>query len=399
MIGAAIAFRLLALFSIPNLSDDYFRFIWDGRLLAHDTNPFMQLPADYMEAPEEASRLGLSQELYEGLNSPNYFTIYPPVNQAVFWLAASIAPNSINGSILLMKLMLFLAELGTIYLLIQLLNHWKLPRETLVFYALNPLVIVELVGNLHFEALMIFFLLLSIWLLTKGKWKISTIPYALAICSKLLPIMLLPFMLRRLGFKQTIIYGLLVAVVCMLCFLPIFKWETFTHLFDSVSLYFQKFEFNASIYYIVRWLGFQIKGYNIIQTAGKYLALTTVLGILLLVFFEYQPKWKTLPAAMLWAFMLYFSMASIVHPWYATTLVALATLSNWRFPLIWTFLLPITYFTYRSTAYEENLWLVAIEYIILAAWMLWEVSNMDFNKFKTKLTPYSFKKTEPILRE
>src|SRR5688572_18821679 len=39
-IYAAICFRCLLLFSIPNLSEDVYRFIWDGRLLAAGHHPF-----------------------------------------------------------------------------------------------------------------------------------------------------------------------------------------------------------------------------------------------------------------------------------------------------------------------------------------------------------------------
>ena len=201
----------------------------------------------------------------------------------------------------------------------------------------------------------------------------------------------MPLLLRRLGLKKTILYGLLVFSITILCFIPIFDWETFIHLRESVALYFQKFEFNASIYYVVRWIGFQVKGYNIIGTAGKYLAATTVFGILLITFGERKPSWENIAAAMMGAFTIYFSMASIVHPWYATTFIALATLSNWRYPLIWTILLPLTYFTYITTSYVENLWLVAIEYVILLFWIIWEVSKMDLFKIQTKWLPNSLK--------
>lgn len=395
MLLAAVGFRVLALFSMPELSDDYARFVWDGKLLVAGESPFLQLPSEYMDQPARAQALGLTPELYQALNSPHYFTIYPPVNQAVFWLGVSLSPDSTYGAVLWMKLMLLLAELGTLWLLLRLLAIWKYPKEWVALYALNPLVVVELVGNLHFEALMIFFLLASVYLFEQTRWRWAALPFVGAICSKLLPIMLLPLLLRRLGWRRALGFGGLVAGGTLLCFLSVLDVETFAHLLDSVSLYFQKFEFNASIYYLVRWVGFQVKGYNIIQTAGTYLAAITVLGILLLTVLERRPRWPSLPAAMLGAFTIYFALASIVHPWYITTLVALATLSPWRYPVIWSALLPLTYVTYRDDTYTELLGLVAVEYLLVLAWMMWEgKKRLDLQKKRTNDPPHPLMNTD-----
>ena len=40
ILGAAIGIRVLMLFFIPNLSDDIYRFIWDGNLFKMGVNPF-----------------------------------------------------------------------------------------------------------------------------------------------------------------------------------------------------------------------------------------------------------------------------------------------------------------------------------------------------------------------
>src|SRR5579884_948487 len=82
---AAVVFRAVLLFALPNLSDDFYRFIWDGRLLAHGVNPFSHLPSYYASQNNtDISIFGLSRELFDKLNSPNYFTIYPPVCQYIF---------------------------------------------------------------------------------------------------------------------------------------------------------------------------------------------------------------------------------------------------------------------------------------------------------------------------
>ncbi|MEZ4848050.1 MAG: hypothetical protein R3B93_05385 [Bacteroidia bacterium] len=102
-----IFFRLIVFFALPNLSDDFYRFIWDGRLLSHGVNPFAQLPSEYMLNPDQALRLGLNTELYQGLNSPNYFTIYPPVLQGIFYLSSVLFLKVYWRQFWLMKLFVY----------------------------------------------------------------------------------------------------------------------------------------------------------------------------------------------------------------------------------------------------------------------------------------------------
>lgn len=369
---AAIGLRLIAMWALPALSDDYFRFVWDGRLLAQGINPFLELPAVYMENPENAVGMGLTAYLFEGMNSPRYYTVYPPVLQAVFWLAAQLSPESVYGAVLAMKFFVLIAEVGTIWLMLRLLKMNNLSPQLAALYALNPFLIVELCGNLHFEAFMIFFLLLSVWLLMREKWLLASLPFALAIASKLLPIMLLPLLLRRLGLVRTAQFSFLILVLTGMLFLPLYSPEALSHLLASVRLYYESFEFNASFYYLIRWAGYEMTGYNIIQYAGRCLAIAKVVGILLIVWLEPRPTLQNLPRGMMWAFVLYFALASIVHPWYITTILALSIFTRYRFALIWMLVLPLSYFTYRTTAYEENLLLVTLAYLLVYGGMVWE---------------------------
>ena len=351
LIIAGLSFRLIALFALPQLSDDYFRFVWDGRLLSQGINPFLQLPSELMASPEEAASLGLTEELYEGLNSKNYFTIYPPILQGIFSLGASLFPKDLYGHVLLMKCSVYLAEAASLLILLRLLRHMQLPLAWIGIYALNPLTIVELCGNLHFEALMIVGLLWAIWELRNNRWLRATIPFAIAVGSKLLPLMLLPLLIRRLGCWRAIAFGAIVVGLTTLMFLPILDLDTFLHLSESVGLYFQSFEFNASIYYLVRWVGYQFTGYNIIQSAGPWLAISTIAGILLL---SWREQKDNLSRSMMWVFLIYFSLSSIVHPWYSISLIALCVCTPYRFPIIWSVLIPVSYATYRTTEYIQT---------------------------------------------
>lgn len=83
LLGAIV--RLALLFTEPNLSDDYFRYIWDGILVEYGVNPYLYLPSELISNPE-FSHVPLSQELYNGFNSQHYYSVYPPVNQFIFFL-------------------------------------------------------------------------------------------------------------------------------------------------------------------------------------------------------------------------------------------------------------------------------------------------------------------------
>lgn len=366
----SIFLRFILVFAFPNLSDDIYRFIWDGRLLINGWNPFDHLPSFYIEQGIQVP--GITEELYHELNSPNYFTIYPPVAQAVFAFACWIFPNSIVASAILMKVFLFACEVGTIVLLVKLLRHFELPQKNVLLYALNPLIIIEITGNLHFEGAMIFFLLLAFWWLIKQQYVFSAAAIALSIASKLLPLIFLPFLIRRLGWAKSFRYFLVVGLTLALLFVPLFSGLFLENFGSSLDLYFRKFEFNASIYYFARWIGFQIKGYNIIQIIGPILALGTFFGVLLMAFFEKDLSWIKWPGKMLFAICLYLLFTTTVHPWYVSLPIVLCLFTRFRFPILWSGLIFMTYVNYSYNPYHENLWVVGVEYVGVMGLFLWE---------------------------
>jgi hypothetical protein len=200
-IFSGIFFRIALLFALPNLSGDFYRFIWDGRLLADGENPFLHLPSYYVENSNIKFR-GIDEALFNQLNSPSYFTVYPPVSQYIFLIACKIFPESVSGNVVIMRVFILLAEIGNIYLLNKLTHHFRISKRAVLIYALNPLVIVELTGNLHLEAIMIFFLLLSIHLLTHSSPRLSAISFALSAGTKLLPLLFFTIFSEKAGFKK-----------------------------------------------------------------------------------------------------------------------------------------------------------------------------------------------------
>ncbi len=371
---SAVFFRLLLLFAMPQLSDDVFRFVWDGRLLAHGYNPYLYLPSQLLNTPIAAA-CSLDESLLRQLNSPDYFTVYPPFNQALFGLAAWLSPDSLPGNVVWLRVPIVLCEIGSLWLMAKLLRRFGMNPNRALLYGLNPLVILELTGNLHFEAVMIFFTLLAAWLFVQHgqyplRWATSAGALTLAIGAKLLPLLVLPLIACRLGWSKGLWYATLTGGLTAALFMPFASLELVRNVFSSINLYFQRFEFNASVYYVLRAIGYWIKGYNAIERIGFWLSVTTTLSVLWIAF-----RWRTVPASvqLIATLTLYFAFATTVHPWYITTLVAASVFTRFRYPIIWSALIPLSYFTYHAQPYEENVWLTATEYSIVAVVMIAEI--------------------------
>jgi alpha-1,6-mannosyltransferase len=379
---ASVIFRFVLLFSVPALSDDVYRFIWDGRLLAAGEHPFAHVPSWYLE--NNVTIPGISLELYQLLNSQHNFTIYPPLAQAIFWTSVVLSPNSIVGSIIIMRTFVLAAEIGSLVLIQKLLKHYNLPARKALLYAMNPLIILELTGNLHFEAFSIFFVLLCVFLLTKEKIFSSAVSFALAVSAKLLPLIFLPAIVNKLWFKKGFVFSAIAGIVTIIFFIPLLSTEFIQGMSSSLGYYFKKFEFNASIYYLVREWGFWKYGYNIIQTVGWKLGVLSGVLILAISFnrwFRPSPTDHRLWSQLMFVLLVYILFTTIAHPWYITPLVAFSVFTRYKFAVLWSLLIFFTYAGYTLAGYQENLWITALEYGAVIGFFIYE-------KLKSRETSY-----------
>jgi len=366
IIWLAISFRALLLLATPNLSEDVFRFIWDGRLWLERLDAYAHLPSELIK-----NNALVSKELFKLLNSPGYYTIYPPINQLIFIIAASV--SSLKGSIILIRLFIIAAEIISLVILKNLIQERNGKAKYLLLYALNPLVILELTGNLHFEAFVICFLLLAVYYFSFNANLKSAVSLGLAISFKIIPIIWLASFFKKLKFKHYIIFCLLALGTAIITFLPLLQTSIFRGGGASAKLYFQNFEFNASFYYLVREVGYWIKGYNIIQTAGPIISLTgfALIGLYNLII----SKKASIAERALWSWFIYCLFATTIHPWYILPMVGLSTLTNYKFPILWSFLIFFTYLGYSANGFSENLWITAIEYISVIGFAVFEISK------------------------
>jgi len=381
LLAIGLLFRLIFLLAMPNLSQDFYRFIWDGQLNLIGINPYLSTPDELMK-PGILSNFPNQVELHEGMGelSRSHYSNYPPVNQLFFTLATLFPGASILSSIIGLRLIIILADIGMLFIGVKILKILKLPISNLFWYVLNPFVIIELTGNLHFEGVMLFFLLLSLYLLSKKQIVWAAICFGLSISAKLIPLMLLPLFLGH--FKKGEIshlfqFYLITGLTVLLSFLPFLSTEFFENYSSTIGLWFSNFEFNASIYYLFREIGIWITGYNQIALIGKLLAAVSVSFILYTSLTKNLQDLKHLIRAMLLCLTVYLLLSTTVHPWYLVSLVVLAILSDVKYPLSWSLTVVLSYFAYSQPNFKENYWILALEYLPVMLFLVLELKRKD----------------------
>jgi hypothetical protein len=221
----AVLFRLSILFAPPYLSDDIYRYIWDGRVQAAGINPYRYIPA----APELAQLR--DDTIYPKINRrETAHTIYPPVTQFIFLLTTRV-----SESVVWMKFTMLIFELVAIWAIAQLLNLLGRPRQLLLLYAWHPLVIWEFAGSGHVDAIAIGFMALAFLAWQKRSDLGSGFLLACATLTKLFPLVLLPALVKQRRwrivpvFLVTIVAGYLaylsVGPIAVLGSVPVYSKE------------------------------------------------------------------------------------------------------------------------------------------------------------------------------
>ncbi len=371
--------RLGLIVAVPNLSDDFYRFLWDGQMNLMGISPFSYTPevlADNLLSISDQASTNYLLTLLDGMNSKEYYTIYPPVHQAVFTMASLAAPHIIV-SVIVIRLALLAAEIGTYFSLQALLGRFKICKSRLAWYWLNPLMIIEFIGNLHFEGVMICFLLWSIFCLTRSQLNLAALFYATAVCTKLWPLMFLPLLYRHLGFKKLLQFSFTIAILSVLAFWPFMGEGFFVNFGTSIELYFRRFEFNASVFYIIRFLGFKTVGYDVVQTAGPILAAAFFSFIIFYSFLRPALKLKHALQTISLVFLVFLFLSTTIHPWYVTLLAGLAPVTGFRHGLAWSGTVFLSYFAYGQVDFDENALLIILEYVVVLTVLLVDIRHRN----------------------
>lgn len=192
----AALFRLSLLFAPPFLSDDIYRYIWDGRVQAAGLNPYRYIPAD------DALKFLRDETIYPKINRRDYApTIYPPMAQMIFLLATRV-----SESVVWMKALMIMFEAVGLFALSALLASFKFPRQRVLLAAWHPLVVWEIAGSGHFDALVVAFIVLALLAHGRGRESLTGVLLASAVLVKLFPLVLFPAFYRRWSWRMPLAF-------------------------------------------------------------------------------------------------------------------------------------------------------------------------------------------------
>jgi alpha-1,6-mannosyltransferase len=358
ILGWAVIFRLSVLWVTPGfLSDDIYRYAWDGLVQQAGINPYHYPP----EAPElEFLR---DDTIFPMINRKWALTIYPPGAQLFFRLLAWLWP----GQLVAMKTMVLLADAGSIALLLLLLKQLDWPRCHILLYAWHPLVIVELGISGHLDGLMLPFVLLAFLCMMHNRSWLVGASLAIATLLKLYPAILLPALYRKGGWPMPLAFFGLVGMGYLLYL------NAGPQIIGFLPYYVAPDEFyNLSLRPILTWLVGLITGnpFPVVQW------LSAAILVLVMVHCIHQPQ-KPQQQAVEWGVGLIALYLMLVSPsvfqWYLVWLLALVSLTpNWLTPawLYWSWAVNLDYLETLPPFTHALYRLHIVEYVPVYAWII-----------------------------
>jgi len=165
-------FRLTLLLRQPDLSDDVWRYLWDGQVARAGFSP-------YASAPDDAALSRVSPSLRARVAHRDVPGVYPPVAQAAFRVFGG------DPAPLPLKAFFALADLSVVAL-IAASGH---PGAAFgaALYAFHPLPITETAGQGHLDSLGVALLLASLLFLARGRRGLAGAGLALSVLTKYVP--------------------------------------------------------------------------------------------------------------------------------------------------------------------------------------------------------------------
>jgi hypothetical protein len=428
LIILGLLFRAALLPAQQIQEDDVYRYLWDGKVFAHNINP-------YKFAPEEVTRLKemliqdpeAFEEIYdtqsaaelsrlynlkwespetlvyqERINHPGVATIYPPLAQMMFRLAHQIKPDSI----ITLRILFLAFDLVALMFIILTLHALEMNRLWAMVYFWCPLVIKETFNSTHLDIIGIAMLCGVLFCVVQRRYFSANAFLALSVVGKLYPAVLLPLILKqqyraadskienrwmRYGLS-ILLFGGLVAFFYM-PFLEIGSQN-----FSGLKAYATRWQQNDSIFAILVWffgLFTESNGpvpfsYDLPSLLAK-ITVACVLGVVMLYLLFWRkeaenPKPKAVLEPLFIIMALVFLVSPVQNPWYLCWVVPFLCIFPWRAGILLTGLVGLYYLDFYFDYQDINQyapWIPWFEYVPFYLFLGWELRSLKVSESKS----------------
>jgi len=292
---SAFLLRAILFTSEPVLSNDVYRYVWDGRLVTMGINPWDRSPTELRSHPA----------LREALFPPDHGeipSIYPPLAQAYFGAATFISTSP-----WIFALFASLADAVSVWLLLLALRKADAPLAWGLLFAWHPLSILESGHSGHLEGFGVLFLSLFLSWLPRHRLRAS---FALVAASliKIWPAVFLTLLWREPKGRKAFLAGSSLVMALMVPFWFLARGT------PEMPAYLTRWEFHGALYGILTMALPSL-------TARAFLATAFCSAALYLGAFR-APPWKLDgPTAGLFVTGAFLFLSPTVHPWYALWII------------------------------------------------------------------------------
>lgn len=323
--GAALLFRLTVWPLYPALSDDVFRYRWEGKIQQAGGNP-------YFAYPNDPAWTSLRDATFQSVPGRDFRAIYGPLlelgQRLTYSVVSAWEPDPYRQAFWF-KLPAALGDLGVLAALGLLLRAHGLDLARLLIYAWSPLAVMEFWGSGHNDSLVLCLILLALLSAARDRWTWAYTALSLATAAKIWPAMLFPFFLRRGGWRPLWVVPLGLGLAALPYWDP--RWAALESNARFLSGFLSGWRNNDSLFAILLWAA----------GGDAYLAKKLAFAVMALAVCAVTLLRWSLERSALAVTALLLMVSANCHAWYLTWMLPLLAVQPVAGLLLWTALTPI----------------------------------------------------------
>lgn len=378
MLAAGLAMRVVWLGAPAPLEDDFYRYLWDGAVLASGHNPYALTPGDAAAGtgvPASLAPLAVAaKDVLARVNFPEMTSIYPGFAQLAFALANVLAPFELDG----LRAVLLAADVAALWALVAILKELGRPPILVALYWLNPLVVWSSAGTVHSDSLLPPLLLGACLWAWRGRDVLAAVLLAAGVGVKIWPVLLAPLLARVLVLRgRSVVWPALVfAAVAVVLMLPL-GVSALAGLRSGLVAYSDDWWNNNAAYSWVSYGVYHLFGESRLALRVLRMATAVVVGLLALHVARRPPEnlRDLLVAAMTIAAALFY-LSPTEFPWYALWFIGFAAALECRPLLLASATLAVYYFffplSFQGRLFVHSYYVAFLHAVPVWAWLAWD---------------------------